>query len=293
MSQLFFLQPPTHYTKHFFPLSKIPCKDTLDEPEAWWAFFRPILGKLVSINEFWVASFCSFQISDQRLKKGCPYPGFEVSSNFMFCWHYQRNIGCYNKVKYSLTEVKLRCKKVQSNRSKAWEKSDVFMAQVTTSKLWKQAHSSSFSFRVNNGFIKWFIHFGDFIDNFDHFSWFCLGRGRFGAFWNWAKRYSYNMYNWHPFFCQAQIKSSLNFYLDCVRTSTWCTHDGSAFRAIDCDLDGVKDCLCTDKNKNIWTKLSSNNFQQDNPGWAHCEALDGRWCRSSTCRAKYYRQFFS
>ena len=94
------------------------------------------------------------------------------------------------------------------------------------------------------------------------------------------------MCNRLSFFCQAQIKSSLNFCLDCVRTSTWCTQDGSVYRDIDCDLDGIKDCLCTDNKKNIWTRLSSKKFEQHNPGWAYCEALDGRWwsflCQSTT-----------
>ena len=65
---------------------------------------------------------------------------------------------------------------------------------------------------------------------------------------------------------------------DCQRPQGWCS--GADYRTIDCDEDGFKDCLCTEKDGRIHTRLSSKsgNFQiNDGPGTAQCKAIGNKF----------------
>ena len=43
---------------------------------------------------------------------------------------------------------------------------------------------------------------------------------------------------------------------------------------MDCDEDGINDCLCTDTRGRMWTMLSSKGFKSEGgDGTAQCKAL--------------------
>ena len=60
---------------------------------------------------------------------------------------------------------------------------------------------------------------------------------------------------------------------DCPRSLKWCIDEGQSFQNFDCDEDGIKDCVCTDTEGRMWTKLSTKGFEKEGPENAQCKVL--------------------
>ena len=60
----------------------------------------------------------------------------------------------------------------------------------------------------------------------------------------------------------------------CRKPPGWCKHEGAQHQTMDCDEDGINDCLCTDTRGRMWTMLSSKGFKSEGgDGTAQCKAL--------------------